>query len=278
MDGAAGELLDIKRRIVALEDRLARVNDDDCMPGSSSESGAFTELHEPPKMAAFSVFWEDETWKMYFPQGCLLCDGQNPSGIVTDSSGMVRLGDELTSVGIRATWKKNKKTGAISDLAAELSGTTTSSIVVTESGSGADAVYEVTANVPVAKIESFSVIQIANGLISLSSNIGSVANDGKLSVKFGTDAAVQKFSANTDQDATLEFAKVASTGSYNDLADKPTPPTGTVSFVGDMRYDVSTQQQQKRVDVLNLATGAVTPGQWTMITGGQAVPHSGVET
>ena len=57
-------------------------------------------------------------------------------------------------------------------------------------------------------------------------SIGKVAaaKDGKLSVKFGTDAAVQKFSANTDQDATLEFAKVADTGSYNDLKDKPTIP------------------------------------------------------
>ena len=54
--------------------------------------------------------------------------------------------------------------------------------------------------------------------------IPAAAKDGKLSVKFGTDAAVQKFSANTDQDATLEFAKVADTGSYNDLKDKPTIP------------------------------------------------------
>ena len=104
--------------------------------------------------------------------------------------------------------------------------------------------------------------------------IPAAANDGKLSVKFGTDAAVQKFSANTDQDATLEFAKVASTGSYTDLKDKPTIPAGTIRFVGDngIRYDVSTHQLQIRVDTLNIATGAVTEGTWGMITGGQAVP------
>lgn len=56
-------------------------------------------------------------------------------------------------------------------------------------------------------------------------------------------------------------------------ANIPQPVTGTVNFVGDMRYDVSTHQLQKRVDTLNLATGAVTEGAWTMITGGQAVPH-----
>lgn len=52
--------------------------------------------------------------------------------------------------------------------------------------------------------------------------------------------------------------------------------SGTVSFVGDIQYDVYSHQLQKRVDTLDLATGQVTQGQWTMITGGQAVPHSSV--
>lgn len=52
--------------------------------------------------------------------------------------------------------------------------------------------------------------------------------------------------------------------------------SGTVNFLGDMRYDTSSHQLQKRVDTLDLATGVVTQGQWTMITGGQAVAHSTV--
>lgn len=52
--------------------------------------------------------------------------------------------------------------------------------------------------------------------------------------------------------------------------------SGTVSFLGDMRYDTYSHQLQKRVDTLDLATGQVTQGQWTMITGGQAVAHSTV--
>ena len=51
--------------------------------------------------------------------------------------------------------------------------------------------------------------------------------------------------------------------------------SGTVSFVGDVKYDVSDHQLKQRVDTLNLATGAVTLGSYSMITGGQAVPLSG---
>ena len=102
--------------------------------------------------------------------------------------------------------------------------------------------------------------------------IPAAAKDGKLKVQFGTDAATDKFSANQQGDSTLSLAKVADTGSYNDLKDKPTIPAGTIRFVGTMESDVSTYQLQIRVDTLNIATGAVTQGTWGMITGGQAVP------
>ena len=51
--------------------------------------------------------------------------------------------------------------------------------------------------------------------------------------------------------------------------------SGTVQFVADVVYDASYHVIQKRVDTLNLATGAITPGQYETITGGQAVPLSG---
>lgn len=310
-----------EERIVALEDRIAQleailaqnVNDSNGSSGESIRNAYIPPLAEPPKLAAFSVVWDEGMWKMYYPSGCLLCDGQNPTGINAGADGMVSLAAELKTVGIRATWKKNKKTGVISELTAEISGTSTSSIIVTESGTGDNAVWEITANIPVAKIENFAVNQIANGFISIASGTGEqpkdgkltirygstekgtftanqssdteivipvpeipTVNDGKLKVQFGSDAAVDKFSANQQSNSTLQFAKVASTGSYNDLTDKPeipTPATGSVSYIGDIRYDVSSQQLQKRVDTMNKATGVVTQGTWTMITGGQAVEH-----
>ena len=48
--------------------------------------------------------------------------------------------------------------------------------------------------------------------------------------------------------------------------------SGTVSFVADVKYDLSNHQLQQRIDTLNLATGQVTQGQYAMITNGQAVP------
>lgn len=57
--------------------------------------------------------------------------------------------------------------------------------------------------------------------------------------------------------------------------------SGTREYVDNVRYDISSMQLQKHVMVENLSTGEIvaktgdgyTDG-WTMITGGQAVPHS----
>lgn len=63
-------------------------------------------------------------------------------------------------------------------------------------------------------------------------NIPAAAKDGKLKVKFGNDAAVNKFSANQEADSTLEFAKVAGTGNYSDLLGKPTKLSDFQNDVG----------------------------------------------
>ena len=274
-----------EERIVALEGRIAQleailaqnVNDSNGSSGESIRNAYIPPLAEPPKLAAFSVVWDEGMWKMYYPSGCLLCDGQNPTGINAGADGMVSLAAELKTVGIRATWKKSKKTGVISELAAEISGTSTSSIIVTESGTGDNAVWQITANIPVAKIENFAVNQIANGFISISSGTGEqpkdgkltirygstekgtftanqssdtevvipepeipTVNDGKLKVQFGSDAAVDKFSANQQSDSTLALAKVAATGSYNDLADKPTIPQPVQPNDGKLKVQFGT--------------------------------------
>ena len=353
---------------------------------------------EPKPVTAFDVRMVDGAWKMYYPAGCLMCDGAAPTGITPDADGYVAV--QEGNVGIGITWTKNKETKAVTNVVAKINQTMTSSLTVTE---GADA-YSISVNFPVALKLNNEIRQVTSGFVSLTSDtgddgmgvdnvsieeydsdsdsnaepvhaikgwhdaepsasnlggllsgesedttrqllvrngkggateflpIGKVASakNGKLSVKFGTDAAVQKFSANTDQDSTLEFAKVADTGSYNDLKDKPTipqpiqpndgklkvqfgtdaatdkfsanqqsnstlqfakvastgsyndltdkpkiptPATGSVSYIVDIRYDVSSQQLQKRIDTLDLASGLVTQGTWTMITGGQAVEH-----
>lgn len=68
-----------------------------------------------------------------------------------------------------------------------------------------------------------------------------------------------------------KFDVVAKNGSNAEMS-------GTVEFIGDMRYDTESHQLQKRVDTLALATGQVTKGSWVMITGGQAVSHSSTIT
>lgn len=72
---------------------------------------------------------------------------------------------------------------------------------------------------------------------------------------------------NPDGSATIDGALVQGGGGGG--------LSGTVSFVGDVKYDVSDHQLQQRIDILDLATGNVTQGAYTMITGGQAVPLSG---
>lgn len=72
---------------------------------------------------------------------------------------------------------------------------------------------------------------------------------------------------NPDGSATIDGALVQGGGGGG--------LSGTVSFVGDVKYDVSDHQLKQRIDTLNLATGVVTPGSYSMITGGQAVPLSG---
>ena len=49
----------------------------------------------------------------------------------------------------------------------------------------------------------------------------------------------------------------------------------TVEIVGDIKYDISDHQLKKRIDTVDLRTGAVVRGKWVMIEGGQATPHSG---
>lgn len=53
-----------------------------------------------------------------------------------------------------------------------------------------------------------------------------------------------------------------------------TPTPGTATIYGPVKYDTTTHQLQQRVDTINLATGAITPGSYAMIDGGQAVEET----
>lgn len=50
----------------------------------------------------------------------------------------------------------------------------------------------------------------------------------------------------------------------------------SLSFIGDMRWDMSSHTLQKRVDTVNLKTGAVTQGNWAAITNGSTTPISNI--
>lgn len=63
----------------------------------------------------------------------------------------------------------------------------------------------------------------------------------------------------------------------DDSGDEPVTPSSnpTAQVFGDIMYDTSDHQLKKRIDTVDLRTGAVVQGNWVMITGGQATPHSG---
>ena len=85
-------------------------------------------------------------------------------------------------------------------------------------------------------------------------------NDGTLTIKQGT-TTLGTFTANQATPATVTI---------------PEPPSGTVNFIGDMRWNTTTHTLQKRVDSLNMATGAVTQGAWSDITNGGTTPISSI--
>lgn len=55
------------------------------------------------------------------------------------------------------------------------------------------------------------------------------------------------------------------------------PDVGSYTFVTDIQYDIETKQLQKKTQTVTVTAQGVAIGQespWTMITGGQATPHS----
>lgn len=69
---------------------------------------------------------------------------------------------------------------------------------------------------------------------------------------------------------TLRYVPI---GSFQQGGTSSTQPT--VEIVGDVMYDLTDHQLKKRMDSVNLRTGAVAQGNYVMIIGGQATPHSG---
>lgn len=88
-------------------------------------------------------------------------------------------------------------------------------------------------------------------------------NDGTLTIKQGS-TTLGTFTANQAIGTTVTIPK------------PPTPPSGTVNFIADMRWNTTTHTLQKRVDSLNMATGAVTQGAWAVIDGGNTTPISSI--
>ncbi|MBQ8089323.1 MAG: hypothetical protein IJ233_01170, partial [Pyramidobacter sp.] len=68
------------------------------------------------------------------------------------------------------------------------------------------------------------------------------------------------------------------TGTTVTIPAAPTlPAVGSYTFVSDIRYDITTHQLQKKTRTLTVTASGMSMGaesDWTMITGGQATPHS----
>lgn len=260
-------------------------------------------VDEPKPVTAFDVRMIDGAWKMYYPDGCLICDGVAPTGITPDADGYVAVtgGD----VGIGVTWTKDKTTKAVSDVVATINQNLSSSLTVTEEGDS----YKIEANFPVALKINNEIRQVTSGFVSLASD----TSDSSKNV-FVDNVSIEEYDDSTS-DSGSEAEPVhaikgwhTSEASESKLGDlltgdeedtsrqilvrngkggaieflqigKVKKPSGTVKFIGDdgIRYDVSTKQIQIRVDSIDLKTLEVTKGDWKMITGGQAVPHSTVE-
>lgn len=75
----------------------------------------------------------------------------------------------------------------------------------------------------------------------------------------------------TDGTRTLFYLPLAALFSSSSISGNV-----SLSFIGDMRWDPSSHTLQKRVDSVNLKTGAVTQGNWAAITNGSTTPISNI--
>lgn len=107
------------------------------------------------------------------------------------------------------------------------------------------------------KLTEGSNITISGNTISATQP---TVNNGTLTIKQGT-ATLGTFTANQSSNTTVTI---------------PAPPSGTVNFIGDMRWNTTTHTLQKRVDSLNMATGAVTQVSWSDIANGSTTPISSI--
>lgn len=95
----------------------------------------------------------------------------------------------------------------------------------------------------------------------------------------------------TKKNVDIPAAQVQSDWSVTDntskafIKNKPTipaiPTSGSLTVVTDVRYDTTSHQLQKKTRTITFTATGFTLGNesdWTMITGGQAVAHSGVTT
>ena len=87
----------------------------------------------------------------------------------------------------------------------------------------------------------------------------------------GADAALANIAPNTSGTGARRITDVKWVTSYFQQK-----LSGTVNFIGDMRWNTTTHTLQKRMDSLNLATGAVTQGAWSDITNGGTTPISSI--
>ena len=181
----------------------------------------------------------------------LVTVGGNPGTIIAMQGTSLDLGARTTGTGAIDTVRLG--VGADTALAA---------IAPTTSGMDARRVVDVkwVTNKFQQKLTAGSNITISGNTISATQP---TVNNGTLTIKQGT-TTLGTFTANQSGNTTVT------------IPTPPSPPSGTVNFIGDMRWNTTTHTLQKRVDSLNMATGAVTQGSWSDITNGGTTPISSI--
>ena len=185
----------------------------------------------------FTVRWSDSAWVIWLP---------DPAQLVMLDGAYTTLGGITAAQSLPAGWY------TIDGVAAN-SGKVWLVITVTKSDSG-----EI---VSVAAALSAAEKQAATGETVYNIVVADLSSETK-SVKQFVDSAVI-------------LGGTSSSGEGGGEGGDTPGEDPIVEIVGDIMYDISDHQLKKRIDTVNFKTGVVVKGNYIMIVGGQATPHTG---
>lgn len=251
--------------------------------GSDSDNNPY-----PVPRAPFSVYYIDSSWKMYFPLGSFTYAGFAPSTVTP----------AVSSEYVPITWISSGN-GAVyahvqASVAEDGSISACDSISFDDTAANpAAGENKKTVTFKVAVVTDYLVDQVALGAMHfMSSSGGTVTTDEKSTGKNESQQLeIYKWKTQTDETSTLADAITADDETSASVVVRYGGPDGTLkylpigiigkgetnyaSFIGDIRYNIEEHHLEKRIDTLNMVTGAVTLGNYECILNGKATPHMG---